>query len=377
MKLAIVSTTIHGEGGYVPYDHLAQKSKFDIAFFVAGDKKSPPFDTTRFASRMEYLTPETQGVYASSEAIGWNKPARRNIALLKAIEWNPDFILTIDDDNMPSDDYFDLWHKVVTTPADRIVVGTKEIEHAHWHNYLAHTDAEFEMYTRGFPIPFRYKNSTKIEKAPAPIHPGKIGVFQGISLGDPDIDAKTRIVYPKPTPITKVHEKNYCLQHIWSPYNSQNTLFAKKLFPLAFMWSTAGRSEDIYASYVWQKFLFNNNMYAHVGDAVNFQERGKRNDLRDLSLEVETYLRAHEVWEEINKIEEKDPLAFISALIRSDHEVIHREKAFMHAFRNDLERILLKHSHRLKKKNARLKRESHRGRPLRPKKGDSSSRRGR
>ncbi|MEK7669385.1 MAG: hypothetical protein AAB350_02225 [Patescibacteria group bacterium] len=343
MKLAIISTTIYGEKGYLLYDRLAKKSKFDkISFFIAGDKKSPPFDTSAFTCDIEYLTPKAQGRFASSEAIGWNKPARRNIALLRAMETNPDFILTIDDDNIPSENYFDQWHKVITTPAKKHVIGVKDIEHAHWHNYLKATDSEIELYTRGFPIPFRYKDSTKVVKAPHSISPEKIGVFQGISLGDPDIDAKTRIVYPKQTPLSVVHEKNYVLQHIWSPYNSQNTMFAKKLFPLVFMWSTAGRSEDIYASYVWQKFLFNNNMYAHIGDAVNFQERGKRNDLRDLTLEIETYLKSHEVWEEINKIEEKDPLEFIGALIRSEHEIIVRERAFMHAFHNDLERILFK-----------------------------------
>lgn len=345
MKLAIISTTIHGEKGYLLYDRLANKSKFDkVSFFIAGDKRSPAFDTSGFTCEIEYLTPKAQGRYASSEAIGWGKPARRNIALLRAMETDPDFILTIDDDNIPSEDYFDLWYNVITKPATKHVVGVKDIEHPHWHNYLAATDSEIELYTRGFPIPFRYKDSTKVVKAKKSIPAKDIGVFQGISLGDPDIDAKTRIVYPKPTPLTVVHEKNYVLQHIWSPYNSQNTMFAKKLFPLLFMWSTAGRSEDIYASYVWQKFLFNNNMYAHVGDAVNFQERGKRNDLRDLNLEVETYLKSHEVWEEINKIEETDALKFIEALIHSDHEVIAREKSFMHAFHNDLERILFKPS---------------------------------
>lgn len=345
MKLAIISTTIYGEKGYLPYDRLAKKSKFDkVSFFIAGDKKSLPFDTSSFVSDIEYLTPEMQGKYSSSEALGWNKPARRNIALLRALESDPDFILTIDDDNTPSEDYFDMWHRVLTTPAQKIVIGVKDIEHAHWHNYLAATDAEIEMYTRGFPILFRYKDSTRVVTSPRPISPDTIGIFQGITLGDPDIDAKTRIVYPKPTPLTMVHEKNYCLQHVWSPYNSQNTVFAKKLFPLAFMWSTAGRSEDIYASYVWQRFLFNNNMYAHVGDAVNFSARGKRNDLRDLALEIETYLKAHEVWDSINKIEEKDSLAFINALIRSDNEIISRERSFMHALRTDLERILMKPS---------------------------------
>lgn len=343
MNLAIISTTIYGEKGYLPYDHLAKKSKFHhIKFFIAGDKKSPPFDTSNFLCDVEYIPAKAQGRYASSEAIGWNKPARRNIALLRAMETNPDFILTIDDDNIPSEDYFDQWYKVLTIPAKKHVVGVKDIEHPHWHNYLKATDSEIELYARGFPIPFRYKDSTKVMKAKKVISPKQIGVFQGISLGDPDIDAKTRIVYPKPTPLTTVHEKNYVLQHIWSPYNSQNTMFAKKLFPLAFMWPTAGRSEDIYASYVWQKFLFNNNMYAHIGDAVNFQDRGKRDDLRDMALEIETYLRSHEVWEEINKIRETDSLEFISALIRSEHEIIDREKSFMHAFYNDLERILFK-----------------------------------
>lgn len=378
MKLAIISTTIYGEKGYLPFDRLASKSKFShVSFFIAGDKKSPPFDTSKFMCDVEYLTPSAQGRYASSEAIGWNKPARRNIALLRAMETNPDYILTIDDDNIPSKNYFDQWYRIITTSAKKHVVGITEIEHAHWHNYLAKTDAEIELYTRGFPIPFRYKNSTKVIKSPKAINPEQIGVFQGISLGDPDIDAKTRIVYPKQTPLSIVHEKNYVLKNVWSPYNSQNTLFSKKLFPLAFMWSTAGRSEDIYASYVWQKFLFNNDMYAHVGDAVNFQDRGKRNDLRDLALEIETYMRSHEVWEEINKIEEKDPLQFINALIRSDHEIIDREKAFMHAFHKDLERILFKPAALKARHNELHQGVSSRGRRTIPKQVVASSRKGR
>ena len=378
MKLAIISTTIYGEKGYLLYDQLAKKSKFsNVSFFIAGDKKSVPFDTSSFICNIEHLAPKAQGRYASSEAIGWNKPARRNIALLRAMETNPDFILTIDDDNIPSDDYFDQWYNIITTSAKKHVVGVKDIDHAHWHNYLKATDSEIELYTRGFPIPFRYKDSTKVIKSPKSIHPKKIGIFQGISLGDPDIDAQTRIVYPKPTPLSVVHEKNYALKHVWSPYNSQNTMFSKKLFPLAFMWSTAGRSEDIYASYVWQKFLFNNDMYAHVGDAVNFQDRGKRNDLRDLTLEVETYLKSHEVWEEINKIEEKDALEFIKALILSDHEVIHREKAFMHAFHNDLERILFKPAALRTRHNQLHDRVSHRHHPVSPKRKASLSRKGR
>ena len=153
-------------------------------------------------------------------------------------------------------------------------------------------------------------------------------------------------------------------------------MFAKKLFPLAFMWSTAGRSEDIYASYLRQKFLFNNDMYAHVGDAVNFKDRGKRDDLRDMSLEIETYLRSHEVWAEINKIEEKDPLEFIKALIHSEHEIIAREKGFMHAFHNDLERILFKPDALRSRHNELHEKVSHRGHHTLPNRKKSLNRKG-
>jgi len=141
------------------------------------------------------------------------------------------------------------------------------------------------------------------------------------------------------------------------------------------MWSAAGRSEDIYASYVWQKFLFNNDMHAHVGDAVNYSDRGKRNDLRDLALEVETYLKSHEVWEEINKIQEKDSLTFINKLIHSNHEIISRERGFMHAFRTDLERILFKLSP--KKQNVPHRQVSSRGRRTLPSRATLSNRKDR
>ncbi|MEK9185326.1 MAG: hypothetical protein AAB863_00985 [Patescibacteria group bacterium] len=142
MKLAIISTTIYGEKGYLLYDQLAKKSKFsNVSFFIAGDKKSALFDTSLFTCSIEYLTPKAQGRYASSEAIGWNKPARRNIALLRAMETSPDFILTIDDDNIPSDDYFDQWYNIITTSVKKHVVGVKDIDHAHWHNYLIASDS--------------------------------------------------------------------------------------------------------------------------------------------------------------------------------------------------------------------------------------------
>lgn len=338
ISLAIVSTTIHGEAGYLPFDRLAAKSKFSsVVFVVAGDLKSAPFDTTKFQCPVEYIDASAQRMYHSSEPMGWNKIMRRNIALIRAIEKRPDYILMIDDDNIPEENYFDQWYEVITTPKRSIVTASPDAESPVWHNYLASSDADIEIYPRGFPILFRGRHESRIEEGPEVIAPEAIGVFQGLSVGDPDVDAKTRIVYPKP--ITLVKEKNYCLRDVWSPYNTQNTIFGKILFPLAFVWPHCGRYDDIYSSFAWQRFLFNNGLWAHIGDPVNRQERRMRN-MKDLADEFEGYLHAHEVWEAINGIAEKDPLRFIARLAESDHEIIKRQRDFMLAFLQDLERVL-------------------------------------
>lgn len=342
MYLAIISTTINGEGGYLRYDRLAQKSKFSkINFFIAGDLKSAPFDKSAFSCEVRYLSPKEQERFYCSEAIGWNKIMRRTIALLVALETNPDYILSIDDDNIPPKDYFEKWHKVLTRPVRKIAIPQKKQKEYSWHNYLKTSNAPIEIYPRGFPIPFRGEKTTHLHSLPIrkAVNPRKIGLFQAISLGDPDISAKTRIVYPKRLPLTKIKEKNYCLRDVWSPYNTQNTLFAKKLFPLIATWPHCGRFDDIYASFVWQKFLFNNGMYVHVGDPLHRQDRGVRDILIDFKNEVEGYLQSHYVWEEINKIQEKDPLKFIEKLITSRHQIIRRQNKFFKLYLKDLKRI--------------------------------------
>lgn len=341
MKLAIVSTTINGEKGYLPFDKLATKSKFsEVVFIVAGDTSSKPFNTKKFRCGIEYLLPKDQKRFAVSSLIGWKSQRRRNTAFLRALELNPDFILTIDDDNIPASDYFDKWYGVLTKKATRIVKPTKNVELAYWHNYLKTANGPIEMYPRGFPMPFLWQNATAVKKANKPIDPKQIGIFQGISLGDPDIDGRTRLVYPKRLPLKSIREKNYCLKNIWSPYNTQNTVYAKILFPVAFMWPFAARMDDIFASFMWQKIVFNNGMYAHVGDAVNKQDRGARNVFRDDFLnEVEGHVHGHEVWASVNEISEKDPIKFVEKLMKSENDIIKRHRPYFAAHLKDVRRI--------------------------------------
>lgn len=343
MRLAVIGTTINGEAGYLPFDLLAAKSKFsDVAFTIAGDVNAKPFDSSQFQCRIEYLEPKDQERFASSAPIGWKTPRRRPIAWLRAIELKPDVILSVDDDNIPPDDYFHTWHTVLTTPATRIATPLAGAKPPVWHNYLRSSDAPIELYPRGFPIPFRGPAATAIQAARRPIEPEEIGLYQGISLGDPDIDSLTRMVFPTRMPLSLIGEKNYCLRDVWSPYNMQSTAYRPILFGLPILFPHNGRFDDIYASFAFQKLLFNNRKYAHIGDPINQQNRGIRDTLKlDFPEEIHGHIGSHEVWQRISEIDETDSVRFLEKLVTIDHEHIQREQEFFMAYFRDIAKILV------------------------------------
>lgn len=340
MKLAIIGTTINGEGGYLPFDDFAAKSPFDeVQFVIAGDTSSRPFDVSKFRCKVEYLEPKDQERFAISSIIGWKTPRRRPVAWLRAIELKPDFILSVDDDNIPASDYFTLWHRVLTRPVHAVISASSGNEPA-WHNYLRSVDAPIEIFPRGFPYPFRGISETSIEDKES-VFPEKIGLWQGISFGDPDIDAMTRLVWPARMPLKSIQEKNYLLRHVWSPYNMQNTVFRPVLFGLPILWPFAGRFDDIYASFTWQRLLFNQNKYVHVGDPINRQDRGVRDTLRgDFREEIDGYQQSHDVWTEINDIKESEPIRFLDCLIEGKHPAIAKHRGFFEAYKKDISKIL-------------------------------------
>lgn len=341
IRLAIVSTTIHDEGGYLPFDELAIASAFDeVSFFVSGDRQTPNFDVGRFQCPIQFLDVAAQSRFRCSEEIGWNTIGRRNTALLAAIEQNPDYILLVDDDNIPPQGYFDAWYRVLTADKRRVLTCHADVEDKpKWFNYLRTSDAEITIFPRGFPFTERPGCDSTIDEVDPPLPVSEVGLFQGISLGDPDIDAMTRIICAPH--LTRVEETNYLVRDVWSPYNSQNTVIAKCLFPLAFMWPFCGRYDDIYASFVWQAFLFRTGRYVHVGEAMNRQARRTRDTLRDLEQELEGYRRAESVWRAVRTVEATDAIAYLRSLIDvQDNEIVARSRRFFESFLTDVEKVM-------------------------------------
>ncbi|HTQ63294.1 MAG TPA: STELLO glycosyltransferase family protein [Puia sp.] len=117
----------------------------------------------------------------------------------------------------------------------------------------------------------------------------KIGVWQALSDGDPDVDAIYRLTnndgcnFFNKGPI--VLGKNTV-----SPYNSQNTLTRKELFPLLYLPAyTSFRFTDILRSLVAQPIMWLYDYHLGFTDATTIQKRNAHNYYEDFVAEIPMY----------------------------------------------------------------------------------------
>jgi hypothetical protein len=277
MKIALITTTINVPTVLSFYRKLGPS----VRFFVAGDVKTPD-EAYAFCTRLpdcEMYSPGRQKElgYACSELIGWNTIGRRNIALLEALKWGADVIVTIDDDNVPiSGDYFYYLQYI-----DLLFSGLEATSRTGWFDVGALLDPVAPH--RGFP---HAKASSPIF---SPVIDARIGVLAGICLGDPDISAVTRIAVA-PT----VHRVSEVLltgvvtdpRKTWTVFNSQNTTFIRELAPCFLMVPRFGRYDDIFASLVAQRVMREKNLYVRFDQPFVWQQRNQHDLLKDLRAEM-------------------------------------------------------------------------------------------
>ncbi len=105
----------------------------------------------------------------------------------------------------------------------------------------------------------------------------------GFWLGDPDIDAVTRLA----APINVIEYKrndNFALnKNVYCPFNSQNTAIYRDIVPAYFLCSNIGRFDDIWASYVIERIAW------HMGDYISFGQPLVKQDRNDHDLWVDAY----------------------------------------------------------------------------------------
>lgn len=298
MKTALITTTIH-----VPRVlKLYCANSLDVQFFVAADEKTPreAYEFCAGIPHCEIYSPDRQRElgYACSELIGWNTIGRRNIMTLEALKWGADVIVTIDDDNIPiRNGYFhDFQIKFGKPPwpatAHRPLAASSQ---QGWYDPGDLLVPKTKH--RGFPI------QVKPEPSYEAVTDARIGVAQGLCLGDPDIDAVTRIALaPSIHSVSELGRAGIVTdpKQTWSVFNSQNTAIVRELAPAFFMTPGTGRFDDIYASLICQRVMREQNLHVHYGQPFVWQQRNRHDLIEDLRVEIEGMANVKKLGELLN-----------------------------------------------------------------------------
>ncbi len=274
---AIVITTVNIPRNIIDFIEKADSEWLPI---IVGDLKSPHEEIEKICKQVKgiYLGPEKQMKlgFTHAAAIPWNCYDRKNLGYLFAYKEGAEIIFSTDDDNYPIDDG---WDKEVKLGKQELVVVSSSNG---WYNSLIESD--IKVTPRGFPY-------WLINDIPQYIYENKevdVAIQVGLWLGDPDVDAMTRIIID---PKIKTYGFNRALaKNTMCPYNSQNTFISREMLPAHMVWCGDGTShyrfDDIYASFVAQVIAFHRNKTIKFGYPLVRQRRNEHDLLTDLEYEI-------------------------------------------------------------------------------------------
>ena len=284
MNKYIVTTTInHPTLATIKYSR-----KEDWTLIVVGDTKTPHYEY----ENLNCISPEYQEkTYPElSETIGWKSIQRRNIGFVEAYNRGADIVATVDDDNIPYDDW-----------GTNVVVGeTVEIDFYNTDlgvfDPLSVTEHN-QVWHRGYPIdlvPYRSRVSYggKLKR--------RVLVQADLWDGDPDIDAMARLSIRPIVKFDKIQGPYGSLSI--SPFNSQNTFLAREVIPYYSVFPHVGRMDDIWGGYVLQHYFPKSVVY---NKASVYQDRNVQDLVTNLEKEIIGYryttdlIRSLPEWQEI------------------------------------------------------------------------------
>jgi hypothetical protein len=274
----------------------------DVKVWIVGDRKTPAEarelcrDVASRGLEAIYYGIDDQDAWgrrfgAFYSRIPYDNETRRNLGYLRALEDGCELLLSMDDDNFPTEQDFFGGHLRTGNPVD----GPLLHEPSGYHNVCEHLEIEPRraLYPRGFPFRLRGQSNAPSESA-APAD-ARVGVMAGMWLQEPDIDATTWLN-------GKVRSLGYtgpprCVlrQDTWTPINTQNTSVVRELIP-AFMCVPMGhevpggkiqRYGDIWGGYVLQAVMRDTPFHVAFGHPLVEHQRNPHDYVDDLR---------HEFW---------------------------------------------------------------------------------
>jgi STELLO glycosyltransferase-like protein len=261
----------------------------DCKLYVAGDRKTPG---DWQASNVRFLSASEQEQFPSRlvQLLPWNHYCRKQSAYLLAIAEGAEIIVDTDDDNVPKT----FW----SVPAFAEKFDMTGTDCGFVNVYRAFTK-QF-IWPRGFPLArILDKNSIPSVAKKSEV---RIGVWQGLADGDPDVDAIYRLTNNNPCNFAErlplvLDEGTLC------PFNSQNTAFCKAAFPLLYLpASVTFRYTDILRGLIAQPILWAAGYRLGFTGATVVQERNPHNFLKDFESEIPCYLHPDRVIDAVRAV---------------------------------------------------------------------------
>jgi hypothetical protein len=276
MNKFIVITSI-----FPPTKAVAQLANInDWNLLVVGDNKTPH---DWHCEKTIFLSIETQKKlnYKIANNLPNNHYSRKMIGYLYAMESGADLICDMDDDNFPLKN----WGIIPESETFPTICGEGFIN-------IYKFFSKIFLWPRGFPLQFINSDP----KITINNKKSNVGIWQFLANGDPDVDAIYRLLFAHKE-ITFEDNGPYVLDKgVFSPFNSQNTIFKKKVFPLLYLPAFVEfRFTDIMRGLIAQPIIWNMGLRLGISNASAFQDRNPHNYFSDFKNEITTYLHSEEI----------------------------------------------------------------------------------
>lgn len=212
---------------------------------VVGDVKTPR-DWHCPGGRFVSFAEQQSLPFKIAKTLPKNHYARKMIGYLIAARDGAELLAESDDDNLPEDN----WSFPELTGSYQHLQSSGDVVNI----YSLFSDQP--IWPRGFPLTRITAPESIIDPDTLTIQPVRVGVWQALVDGEPDVDA-----------IYRLTSNRYCRfvrrppvvlpQGTFSPFNSQNTAFRRELLPLMYLPGLVNfRVTDILRSYVAQPVMW-------------------------------------------------------------------------------------------------------------------------
>lgn len=255
----------------------------DYKLIVVGDKKTPADWRCQNVSFLSVDCEQTAS-FALTQKLPYNHYCRKMLGYLYAIKNGADFIVDTDDDNIPKQG----WDFPPFDGAFMHIAENKGFINIY--NYYT----KQKIWARGLPLSLINRENTIGEPIKTE---AQIGIWQGLADEDPDVDAIYRLVFDEPCYFDE-KPPIVLAKGTVSPFNTQNTMIRKELFPLMYLPSyVTFRFTDILRGLIAQPLMWHYGYNLGFTNATVIQKRNPHDYFKDFLSEIPMYQQGEKVIE--------------------------------------------------------------------------------